>query len=398
MPVRSRSQTRITSNSIGNALRRSESVEANSLINVTGTRRKGRPSRCVSITTSASKANPSMVVRPKISSAAWRRNSFSPHCVSVTSRETMRLTTARKANVAKRRASRRRARCSAPSMSRAPKTTSRLAAADPLVALLHGRELEGEIGVGEGQHAAGGASMAMRMARPLPPCGVTRNVEHRGPTRAFAAMITPALKMGGFIRGFIPVDVREADQPQTGKGFSLHVVRAIYRETAYPIALKSGGVGSLDESISSALISGKPFIAIDNVRGRLNSQFLEMILTWCGEVSARIPHQGEVLVDPGAASFQLTSNGIEATPDFAKRASITRMLKQPPGFSFKRFAEGICATILPPTNRVIWGRCSRSFVTGAGAGSPRQTQPATTFENGRASSTHSPLFTWAKIF
>ncbi len=65
-----------------------------------------------------------------------------------------------------------------------------------------------------------------------------------------------------------------------------------------------------------------------------------MILTWGDAVAARIPHQGEVLVDPGAASFQLTSNGIEATPDFAKRASITRMLKQPPGFSFKRFAEG----------------------------------------------------------
>jgi hypothetical protein len=158
--------------------------------------------------------------------------------------------------------------------------------------------------------------------------------------RAFAAMLTPALKMGGFIRGFIPVDVREADQPQTGKGFSLHLVRAIYRETAYPIALKSGGVGSLDESICSALISGKPFIAIDNVRGRLDSQFLEMILTWGDAVAARIPHQGEVLVDPGTASFQLTSNGIEATPDFAKRASITRMLKQPPGFAFKRFAEG----------------------------------------------------------
>jgi hypothetical protein len=158
--------------------------------------------------------------------------------------------------------------------------------------------------------------------------------------RAFAAMLTAALKMGGFIRGFIPVDVREADQPQTGKGFSLMLVRALYRESAYPIALKAGGVGSLDESICSALISGKPFIAIDNVRGKLDSQFLEMILTWGGEVSARIPHRGEVLVDPGAASFQLTSNGIEATADFAKRASITRMLKQRPGFAFKRYPEG----------------------------------------------------------
>jgi hypothetical protein len=158
--------------------------------------------------------------------------------------------------------------------------------------------------------------------------------------RAFAAMLTPALKMGGFIRGFIPVDVREADQPQTGKGFSLFIVRGIYRESAYPIALKAGGVGSLDESICSALISGRPFIAIDNVRGKLDSQFLEMILTWGTEVSARVPHRGEVLVDPGAASFQLTSNGIEATPDFAKRACITRMLKQRPGFAFKRYPEG----------------------------------------------------------
>ena len=158
--------------------------------------------------------------------------------------------------------------------------------------------------------------------------------------RAFAAMITPALKMGGFIRGFIPVDVREADQSQTGKGFSLVIVRGIYRESAYPIALKSGGVGSLDESICSALISGKPFIAIDNVRGKLDSQFLEMILTWGDAVAARIPHRGEVLVDPGAASFQLSSNGIEATQDFANRACITRMLKQRPGFAFKKYAEG----------------------------------------------------------
>jgi hypothetical protein len=154
--------------------------------------------------------------------------------------------------------------------------------------------------------------------------------------RAFGAMLTPALKMGGFIRGFIPVDVREADQPQTGKGFSLNLVRAIYHESAYPIALKSGG----DESLCAALLSGKPFIAIDNVRGKLDSQFLEMILTWGDAVAARIPHRGEVLVDPGATSFQLTSNGIEATPDFAKRASITRMLKQRPGFAFKKYVEG----------------------------------------------------------
>ena len=65
-----------------------------------------------------------------------------------------------------------------------------------------------------------------------------------------------------------------------------------------------------------------------------------MILTWGEAVAARIPHRGEVLVDPGAASFQLTSNGFEGTPDFAKRACIVRMLKKPRGFLFKRYAEG----------------------------------------------------------
>jgi hypothetical protein len=158
--------------------------------------------------------------------------------------------------------------------------------------------------------------------------------------RAFAAMLTPALKIGGFIRGSTPVETREADQPQTGKGFGQKIDRAIYREAAYPIALKAGGVGSLDESICAALLSGKPFIAIDNVRGRLDSQFIEMVLTWGAPVAARVPHKGEILVDPGAATFQLTSNGIEATPDFAKRACITRMLKQPPGHVFTRYPEG----------------------------------------------------------
>lgn len=35
--------------------------------------------------------------------------------------------------------------------------------------------------------------------------------------RAFANMLCPALKLGGFVRGNTPVDVREADEPQTAK-------------------------------------------------------------------------------------------------------------------------------------------------------------------------------------
>src|SRR5262245_42173405 len=44
----------------------------------------------------------------------------------------------------------------------------------------------------------------------------------------------------------------------------------------YFAARRIGGVGSLDESYSQALLSGRPFVMIDNLRGRLDSQLLEM--------------------------------------------------------------------------------------------------------------------------
>ena len=72
-------------------------------------------------------------------------------------------------------------------------------------------------------------------------------------SRALAAMITPAMKMGGFIKETIPVDVAEADASQSGKGYRQKLIAAIYREKIYLIAKREGGVGSLDESISSAL-------------------------------------------------------------------------------------------------------------------------------------------------
>ncbi len=69
------------------ACRDNDNVEEYSLISVTAIRRCGNSSRRHSSTTSASKANPSMLVREKISSTARRLKTFSPHCVSVTSRE-----------------------------------------------------------------------------------------------------------------------------------------------------------------------------------------------------------------------------------------------------------------------------------------------------------------------
>ena len=152
--------------------------------------------------------------------------------------------------------------------------------------------------------------------------------------RALAAFITPALRIGGHIRGNVPVDVAEADQSQSGKGYRHTLVSALYNEPAYFVTARNGGVGGVDESFAAALVAGRPFITLDNFRGKLDSQHLEAFLTCPTLFPARVPHRGEVLVDPKRFLLQLSSNGVEATRDLANRASICRIRKRP-GFQYR---------------------------------------------------------------
>lgn len=161
--------------------------------------------------------------------------------------------------------------------------------------------------------------------------------------RALAAFITPALRMGRMIagRGFAPVDVAEADQSQSGKGYRHDLVLAVYGERRYQTAERKGGVGSLDESLSSALFSGRPFILIDNVRGTVASTFLESFMTTDGRISVRIPRMPEVEVDGRGVTVQLSSNGFEGTNDFVNRASIVRIQKRPADYRFRQYPQGL---------------------------------------------------------
>ena len=76
-------------------------------------------------------------------------------------------------------------------------------------------------------------------------------------SRALASFLTPALKFGGFINGPIPIDVGEADDSQAGKSFRQTLVPALYNHSMSIVTVPNRGVGSLDESISQALIRGK---------------------------------------------------------------------------------------------------------------------------------------------
>ena len=160
-------------------------------------------------------------------------------------------------------------------------------------------------------------------------------------SRAIAAFISPALRIGKFLGDAdFPIDVGEGNKSQSGKTFRLKLVCAIYGETPYVIANREGGVGSLDESISAALLAGIPFILFENFRGKMNSQLVESCLRGTGIVPARIPHRGEVQVSTTHINWQLSSNGIEGTGDFANRSIINRISKQPAGYKFGTYSEG----------------------------------------------------------
>lgn len=159
-------------------------------------------------------------------------------------------------------------------------------------------------------------------------------------SRAIASFITPALKFGRFIDGNAPVDVAEADRSQSGKTYRQQLIPAIYNSGISLITNQRGGVGSLDESLANAMNSGKPFIQIDNVRGKLNSERLEAIATASEPFDVRIPHAGYVSVDPKQFLLYITSNDFKPTPDLANRSSIIRIRKRPPEYAFQNFEEG----------------------------------------------------------
>lgn len=157
-------------------------------------------------------------------------------------------------------------------------------------------------------------------------------------SRAVAALLTSAFKLGRFIKGHVPMPLFEADDSQSGKSMLAETVAAIHGEHATFISQRKNGVGSVDESIGKAMMKGRPFIVLDNWRGDLDSQFLECILTGGGRVDVRALRTASD-VDANRYIFGVTSNGMSATKDLCNRATIIRINKRH-GYNFPLFPEG----------------------------------------------------------
>jgi hypothetical protein len=156
-------------------------------------------------------------------------------------------------------------------------------------------------------------------------------------SRAIMSFITPALVFAGLLGGRPPVDVAEADDSQAGKGYRHKMLCAIYGETPAMVSQKKGGVGGLDESFQEALIRGRPFIVLENLRGKLDSPLIEGFLTAPDVFGARGFGKAEIEVRVGRFMVLASSNELNLTVDMANRSSIIRIRKQPSDFRFKQY-------------------------------------------------------------
>lgn len=158
-------------------------------------------------------------------------------------------------------------------------------------------------------------------------------------SRAVASLISPSLKMGGWIDDDFPLDLAEADKSQSGKTYRQKLVAAIYGESPQAITASVGGVGSLDEAVSAKLIAGRTFIALDNVRGKIDSAVMEAAIRGHRFLTCRALRRSAV-VDCSPFLWQLSTNGAELTRDLANRSIITRIMKKPAGVAFRTYPEG----------------------------------------------------------
>lgn len=197
-------------------------------------------------------------------------------------------------------------------------------------------------------------------------------------SRGLSSLTTPVLKLGGFINGSVPMEIVEANDSQTGKGYFVLLRAALYGEMPTYVAAKKGGVGSLDESFASALIKARPFIVIDNYRGDLDSPYVESFLTAQGQFSVRVPHAGELYIDPSGFFLSITSNGMEATKDLANRAAFVRLEKQP-NHRFQQFGGKDILTTLRERQGMFLGALFKIIRHWFEQGMPRTTENRHTF-------------------
>ena len=190
-------------------------------------------------------------------------------------------------------------------------------------------------------------------------------------SRAIASYLTPALKLGGFIRERVPIEVAEANASQSGKTYRQKMVAAIYNQKLAVVTKKAGGVGSMEETFADHMVKGRAFIQFDNMRGKLESQMFESCLTSDGVFTARVPYHGSMPVDPSRFMIYITSNGFEATKDLLNRASFVRIQKRESSCLFPNYGGLDLLGYMRSIQPLLIGAVFRVIDEWHGRGKPR---------------------------
>lgn len=140
-----------------------------------------------------------------------------------------------------------------------------------------------------------------------------------------ALLLTPAMRR--IYDGATPLFLVDAEAPKAGKSKLVEIVARIH--TGAPARMvPMGRDEELEKQIASALVSGRPILNIDNVKGRLDSGALERMLTastWEGRLLGTNDKQ---LVLDNAATWCVTANNVQMGSEVERRTVLIRLLEQ----------------------------------------------------------------------
>jgi hypothetical protein len=159
-------------------------------------------------------------------------------------------------------------------------------------------------------------------------------------SRYIAGFLTPLIRLGVWPLEKIafPIHIYEAEESQSGKGLAVELIGNLFGGVQ-AVSQPSGGVGSFEEKIQSAMIGGHSILNLDNLKGRIDSCFIESFVTANGPVQLRVPHRVG-MTDSRAHVLLCTSNGLQMTEDLGNRSLTARIRKQPAGYKWHNWPKG----------------------------------------------------------
>ncbi len=161
-------------------------------------------------------------------------------------------------------------------------------------------------------------------------------------SRAMAHILSPAFAMSGILPCASPILAIEGNDSQAGKGKKSKRTAAIYNAVPVIVNQPGGSIGSIEEGLDAAYISGAEIISLDNMEQQGQKPFSSPKI--CSALTetvytARAAYSKNVQLDPRRRIIMLTSNGIILLKDILNRCCLVMLLKQNDR-RFKEYPEG----------------------------------------------------------